>query len=65
MGVTKTPTLWLYENDGRWFGHVDWKDKSPLKRQGPFKTEAEAGVVISRSNGMEPPEDLLRRFNNE
>lgn len=62
----KPPKLWLYQGDGgRWFGHVDWKDGTKLKRKGPFDTEAQAGVIISRMNGMQPPDDLLEQWNRE
>jgi len=53
------PTLWTYQLDGKWFGHVDWKDNSRLRREGPFTTQAQAAVIISRKNGMEPPEEML------
>jgi hypothetical protein len=59
------PTLWTYELDGRWYGHVDWKDHSRLHREGPFRSEAEAAVVVSRKNGMEPPVDTLEQFKQE
>lgn len=57
MGETMTPTLWTYQrgSGGRWFGHVDWHDDKPLKKEGPFDSERQATVVISRMNGMEPP----------
>ena len=51
------PTLWVYETDRGWMGHIDWHDDKPLKREGPFKSERQAQVVISRMNGMEPPEE--------
>lgn len=60
-----TPTLWIYEYRKGWAGHVDWKDGIKPKREGPFDTEAQAAVVISRMNGMQPPEDMLERWNQE
>ena len=53
----KVPTLWTYQRGpaDKWFGHVDWHDGKPVKREGPFESERQATVVISRMNGMEPP----------
>jgi hypothetical protein len=61
-----TPTLWIYQrDDGKWIGHVDWKDNTRIRRQGPFNTEAQAAVAISRMNGMEPPEDMVCQYERE
>jgi hypothetical protein len=60
------PKLWIYQGDhGRWFGHVDFHDGGRMKREGPFDSEAIAGVVISRMSGMQPPDDLLAQYNKE
>ena len=48
------PTLWVYQTSEGWCGHIDWHDGEPLRREGPFETERQAEVVISRMNGMEP-----------
>lgn len=60
-----TPTLWIYYRNNAWYGHIDWKDGSYSPREGPFDTEAQASVVISRMYGMEPPSDMLRCRNVE
>jgi hypothetical protein len=59
------PTLWTYQSGERWAGHIDWHDGRQPKREGPFKSEATAAVVISRMNGKQPPDDMLRRWNAE
>ena len=54
------PTLWTYKLDRGWYAHIDWHDHKPLKKEGPFVSEAQAVIVISRMNGMEPPEEVIK-----
>lgn len=60
-----TPKLWTYQAADGWHGHIDWKDGTLARREGPFSTEAHAAVVISRKNGMAPPDDMLVQWNKE
>ena len=49
------PTLWVYKSERGWMGHIDWHDGKRIIRQGPFDSEQQAAIVISRLNGMTPP----------
>ena len=51
--------LWVYQGNGnRWYGHVDFHDGLRPKRRGPFESERQAAVVVSRMNGLLPPEEF-------
>lgn len=53
--------LWVYQRGRGWYGHIDWQDNTPLQREGPFVTEAQAQIVISRMNGFEAPIDAIHQ----
>ena len=54
----RAPTLWVYETDNGWGGHIDWHDGKELHRQSGFDSERQAAVCISHMNGLEPPAEF-------
>ena len=46
--MDRRPTLWIYEAVNGWFAHIDWQNGAQSKREGPFKSEAQAETVMSR-----------------
>lgn len=56
------PTLWVYETENGWGGHIDWHDGKRISGQSGFDSERQAAVVISRMNGMEPPEEYKEDY---
>ena len=59
------PTVWVYKEDRGWYGHIDWHDGGRVHREGPFVSEAQAQIVISRMNGYEPPAGALAEREGE
>lgn len=51
----KIPTLYTYEREDGWFGHIDRYDGTSTARQGPFTSKSQAAAAVCQSNGIAPP----------
>lgn len=58
-------TIWVYEKDRGWYGHIDFGNQSLSKSEGPFVSEAQAHIVVARMNGFEPESDMLKQRERE